>query len=95
MIKLDGLNEWRDFDGTLLVLGKSIGIFGDKVDSIMDVKPILWSNNPVGNCLYDILNKLIILGYILHDKEEDKFKINSEFDPWTSAWPSNVNEPKR
>lgn len=79
------LKEWVDFDRAQLVLGRALGVFDASVTSVMDVKPVLWSNNPVGEGLHKVLMGLVEAGYILHDSEEDKFKLNDSFDVWSSA----------
>jgi hypothetical protein len=79
------LKDWVDFDRAQLVLGRALGVFGAATTSVMDVKPLLWSNNPVGEGLHKVLMGLVEAGYILHDAEADKFKLNDGFDLWKSA----------
>jgi hypothetical protein len=76
---MKNLNEWVDFDIAMLEVGKALGVFNTDITSVMDVKPVLWSANPVGDSLAAIIRELIKFNYILYDSDEEKFKINDKF----------------
>jgi hypothetical protein len=78
----DRLHNWADFDGAEFEIGKALGVFSDDT-KFSDVKGVLWSNNPVGNCLGKILNGLLEIGF-LEENDEGMFRYNG------GAWPSGL-----
>jgi hypothetical protein len=73
------LSDWCDLDVTMLCVGKVLGVFGEEIQTIMDVKPILWGDNETSRCLYQIVMVLAASKYLLYDEENEKFRLNPSF----------------
>lgn len=51
----------------------------DKTSFSKDNKWVYWTNNPYGNALCDILFKLVDIGLLYYDDEEQRFWSNPDF----------------
>jgi hypothetical protein len=70
----DGLNDWLDRDSAAFALAVSLGILpGGANYQNTSVKYVFWSRNPLGEMLYDHLDKLVRLGIVEHREAEDDF----------------------
>lgn len=69
------LRDWQDFDYAEYFLGETLGIF-DHYDN--DMKWIFWTNNVVGETLFDMLQCFVKLGLLEYENYKfracDKFK---------------------
>ena len=69
MALADDLAQWTDGDGAQYELGRSLGLFSDR--SFMQVKWVFWSNNPLGQALWDMLHALVKAGVLEYRDEPD------------------------
>ncbi|MGN9810170.1 hypothetical protein ACTMSW_12525 [Micromonospora sp. BQ11] len=69
MALADDLAEWTDVDGAQYVLGRSLGLFSDR--SFQQVKWVFWSNDPLGQALWDMLHALVEAGVLEYRDEPD------------------------
>ncbi|NYH42936.1 hypothetical protein HNR22_002663 [Micromonospora jinlongensis] len=65
----DALAEWTDVDGAQYELGRATGLFADR--TFLQVKWVLWSSNPLGQALYDMLHALVRAGVLEYRDEPD------------------------
>ncbi|WP_262282227.1 hypothetical protein [Micromonospora sp. MA102] len=65
----DDLAEWTDVDCAQYELGRSLGLFSGR--SFMQVKWVFWSNNPLGQALWDMLQALVKAGVLEYRDEPD------------------------
>jgi hypothetical protein len=70
---LDDLEQWKDFDGTALALGRALGVFSPDTD-LRAAKALLWTNSAVGNTLYGLLERLAWLGILECDEEARRYR---------------------
>lgn len=78
------LTDWQDFDVAAYELGVVLGLFSEfgaepGKDPWNGFKWILWSNNPIGYRLYEIIHQMTAVGMLLED-EEGRRKWNPSFD---------------
>ncbi len=64
----DALQDWSDWDGASFELARCLGIIKPEV-RFLDVKPIFWTDNPIGNTLIAVLDELVTAGIL--EKEDD------------------------
>lgn len=69
------LANWHDWDGAAYELGVCLGIWGDygaplSEDPWHGLKHIFWTDNPLGNSLYNMLMNLVESG-VLECKEDN------------------------
>ncbi len=81
ILELFDTNDWVDPDVLMFEIGRNLGVFGEGVTSFIQVKSIIWSNNPISDCLYAIVKQLVQIDYLLYDEEEDKYRVNRDFEP--------------
>ena len=61
-------------------MSQSLGLMNPEVRFAVEAKHVYWSNNPIGNALYDILMKLVEIGVLEHrDEPTDQVRWNSRF----------------
>lgn len=72
--------EWIDFDVAMYNLGVCLGMFEGSQEEWFELKGLFWTNNSINNALHMALFELVNCGYLLCDDEEQRFKINEEFD---------------
>ncbi|WP_433270297.1 hypothetical protein ACQPWR_14760 [Micromonospora vinacea] len=65
----DALAEWTDVDGAQYELGRTVGLFTDR--TFWQVKWVFWSNNPLGQSLWDMLHALVKAGVLEYRDEPD------------------------
>src|SRR4051794_30847414 len=63
------LADWTDADVACHRLGVSIGLFEDA--DFQARKGVFWTDNPVGNSLYDALMALVRAGVLDHREDPD------------------------
>jgi hypothetical protein len=74
----EALKDWTDVDGAQYDLAVCLGLMPP--GTWYDAKSIFWTNNPIGNTLYDILERLTALGVLERRDEPDlQFRWNSAF----------------
>ena len=75
-----GLEDWQDVDITQFRLGIAIGVFSPSAAFPTEVKPILWTDNPIGNMLYRMLELMVVGGVLQRRDEPDiQYRWNPEF----------------
>jgi len=55
-----GLENWQDVDIVQFRLGIAIGVFPPSAAFPTEIKPILWTNHPIGNMLYGMLETMVV-----------------------------------
>ena len=70
---LDDVKEWTDLDGAAVALGRALGLFSSTTQ-LADAKPVLWTNDAVGNSLYGMLERLTGLGALECDEEAQRYR---------------------
>lgn len=74
------LFEWTDCDIACFILAQSMGLMGEDVRFHLEAKHVFWSQNSVGQALYDILVKLSKTEILEHRYEpDDQFRWNPSF----------------
>ena len=74
----ESIKDWTEVDGVEHELGKCFGLW-DKEDFCTTLKHVFWTDNSVGNCLYEILIQFEKLGLIEYDRENLKMR---SIDKW-------------
>ena len=76
------LPDWTDADCAAFDLGIALGIIPEPGDSGWgDHKWVVWSDNPTGNALYGILNRLVEVGVLeRRDDPDHQYRSNPQ---WT------------
>ncbi|MCG5441134.1 hypothetical protein NIE79_000068 [Micromonospora sp. NIE79] len=69
MALADELAEWTDVDGAQYELGRAVGLFTDQM--FLQVKWVFWSDNPLGQALWDMLHELVKAGVLEYRDEPD------------------------
>ena len=75
------LRDWLDWDSAAYWLAISLGLMKDEPGLFQGpAKHVFWSNNPVGNMLYAMLDQMVAVG-ILEKRDEPDFQYrwNSTF----------------
>jgi hypothetical protein len=70
----DVTKEWTDFDIAAHQLGIDIGLFHQDEAFQTDLKWVFWSDNPVGNMLYQMLRLLAETGVLERDEESMQYR---------------------
>jgi len=69
------LKDWKEIDGALFDLGVALGLWNDtpKGGNWQQQAPkwVFWSNNPLGNALYETLERLVAIGVLEMRQEQD------------------------
>ena len=63
------LADWTDADGAQYELGRAIGLFADA--SFPQVKFVFWTNNVLGDSLWEALHSLVRAGVLEYRDEPD------------------------
>ena len=66
------LKEWTDWDGARMDLAICLGLMTHETNYQTDAKHVFWSNNPVGNMLYNTLQELVKIGVLEFRDEPDQ-----------------------
>ena len=72
--RMGGGRYTEDFDWAGFQLGASLGLWDDDPQTFQRVKHVFWSDNPLGNALFECLLKLTEARVLEEDKEECKFR---------------------
>jgi hypothetical protein len=76
----DALQDWGDWDVAEYRLAMVLGIIARDAN-FATVKGTFWSNNPVGNFLYQTLDGLVSIGALERRDEPDiQFRWNPAFE---------------
>ena len=77
----EALPDWHDWDGAAYHLAVCLGLMNDEPGLFETrAKHVLWSNNPIGNMLYGMLDQLVAAGVLESRDEPDKqFRWNAAF----------------
>ncbi|PQO26251.1 hypothetical protein [Blastopirellula marina] len=75
----ESLAEWTDTDCAMYYLTLALGLV-ESPTPWDGKKWLFWSNNPVGNLLYEQLRQLAEIGVLQYDDEEERFRWNPEFE---------------
>ena len=81
------LAEWTDFDGAGLGLALCLGLMDPPVDFASTTKHVFWSNNPIGNLLYGMLEQLAAAG-VLEKRDEPDYQFR-----WSPTFKGSWEEP--
>lgn len=66
----DCLKDWDDPDGAMFSMGASLGLWPDDWDTHgLHNKWIFWADNPLGNALFECLEKLATAGILKTDSD--------------------------
>lgn len=83
---VEALADWTDWDLAAYRLGQSLGLFKD-LDFAVDTKWVFWTNNVLGQTLYDMLIELAAIGILEHRQQPDsQFRARHRVDDWWTAW---------
>jgi hypothetical protein len=52
---------------------------GPEVNFALEAKHVFWSNNEVGNALYQMLDHLVKIGALEYDEEQQLYRWNPSF----------------
>jgi hypothetical protein len=58
------LKDWRDIDNLQYEIALRLGVISIDQSFQTDVKWVFWTDNPLGNMLYDIISSLEESGFI-------------------------------
>jgi hypothetical protein len=81
MLKQD-LDTWSDFDLVMHSCAASLGLFANDAcqpSSVLDVKSVYGTANPIGECLHEIVMTLTKIGALEHDELNEKWRWNPNF----------------
>ncbi len=74
------LKDWTDIDVAQFYLAVSLGIMGYDVSFPSEAKSVFWTNNPVGNATYAILEALTTANVLQKRDEPDfQYRWNPDF----------------
>ena len=71
------LKDWTDMDLAAYHLGSIIGITGG--EDFIKYKWLYWTNNSIATAVYDMLQSLTTIGFLVFDDEAQKYKWNKDF----------------
>jgi hypothetical protein len=54
----EALEDWQDIDWAMYKLAQSLGVIGPDENFQVDTKHMWWTNHPVGNVMFDLLQCL-------------------------------------
>lgn len=74
------LSDWQEADVAMFHLATVLGIVEKTNIPFGGKKHLFWSNNPVGNLLFDQLKQLVEVGILEFDDEDQRFRWNSADD---------------
>ena len=68
------LADWTDCDGAAFLVGRALAIFPES-EEFLQVKGVFWTDNALGNALYEVLVQLTQAGVLEHrDEPDDQFR---------------------
>jgi hypothetical protein len=82
------LREWLDWDSAAYWLAIALGLMKDEPGRFQGpAKHVFWSNNPVGNMLYAMLDQMVAVGMLEKRDEPDfQYRWNPTFrGSWETA----------
>ena len=74
----DQLVNWTDSDYASYYVAICLGIISPDI-GLLDVKHVFWTDNSVGNQMYQMLIELVSIGVLEQDQQDDKFRWNPNF----------------
>lgn len=72
------LSDWQDLDVAGYHLARSLGIVGVDVDFHLRFKHVMWTDNPLGNCLVRVLRDFVAVGVL--EEDDDRVRWNPNFN---------------
>lgn len=78
-VNLKRTKEWVDFDQALFGIGRELGIFAQEYQYIPNIKSVLWTKNPVNDCLTRIAGELVQIGYLEYDHDSLRYRRKEGF----------------
>lgn len=76
----DELGVWTDVDRAGFSLARCLGLMGPGSRFEREAKYVFWSDNPVGNLLYEMLESLVEAGVLKRRNEPDlQYRWNAAF----------------
>jgi len=83
------MKEWSDWDGAARWLATCLGLMPDE-PGWGRTKHVFWSNHPIGNVLYETLERLVQVGVLESRDEPDKqYRWNPAFrGSWEEPGPT-------
>jgi len=88
----EALASWTDADAAMHMLARSLGVVAQN-STTREVKWIYWSNNPLGEFLYRMLNELVLLGALEKRDEPDlQFRWREGFEPPVPTVPATAGD---
>lgn len=82
------LSEWTDIDYAAFCLAQRLGLMNLDVRFQLEAKHVFWTNNPVGNTLYSMLEQLAELEFLEYREEPDlQYKWNDKF---VGSWKKQI-----
>ena len=87
----DALADWTDWDVAAYELARALDLMGDGVRFHLEAKHVFWSNHPIGNMLYETLQRLDEVGVLQYREEPDhQYRWNPDFrGSWESGRPAS------
>lgn len=74
------LAEWQDCDGVAYDLALCLGLMSLEIPFWGEAKHIFWTDNPIGNFLYNTLDQMVELGILEKRDEPDlQYQWNQSF----------------
>ena len=90
----ESLVEWTDIDWAGFQLAICLGLMPPD-DNLFRTKAkhVFWTNNPVGDALYQMMRELAGVGILEYDEEEMRYRWNPVFKgSWEIATPAEVGQ---
>lgn len=76
----EALGEWCDWDGAAFALAVCLGLIEGRPGAFGRAKHVFWSDHPVGNVLYGMLDQLVSVGVLEVREEPDRqYRWNAAF----------------
>jgi hypothetical protein len=77
------LKDWKEIDGALYDLGVVLGLWQDTPEGGFWLRQapkwVFWTNNPIGNALYETLQRLVAIGVLeVRQNDELEYRWNSQ-----------------
>ena len=75
------LGDWTDFDVSQYYLACCLGlmVYDDSFDNFRKAKGVFWSQNEIGNMLFEMLRMMVGTGILEFDEEEEKYRWHKSF----------------
>lgn len=71
--------DWIDWDGAEYEIGVMLGLWPEFNTSWGENKVIIWSSNPIGNGLCNILKEMVDIKLLKYNEETFQYRYNENF----------------